>query len=161
ENFGSLGEWAINKAKSTIFEGKYAEDAETQADGGTNGVATKALQPANLDVKYRGQTLVNHQLGIQLPREISAKQLKVGEWYPIEIYKTVYVSILAPGMVSKEILNNYSDRVQPLQPREINSLAYLVAFDMKKYSMGWAHGTKLPGVGWSDRMSAEAKRTFG
>lgn len=161
ENFGAAGEWLVDQAKSNVFEGRYAEDASLTDDPSTSGIETKALRPAPLDKRYQGQTLARQDLGIHLAKPFTTKEMKVGEWYPAEWYPHVYVSILAPGMISKDILSSYSDHVQQLQPREINSLAYLVAFDMKTYSMGWAHGTRLPGVGWSERMHAEARRRFG
>lgn len=162
DNLGSIGEGIINKAKETVFSDKYTETANAVRDNSAQkGIETKALHPADLNPSEKGKLLADHKLGIPLAKGYSSRAITVGEWYPTSTFSGVYVSMLAPGMVSPEILNSYKDRVRPLQDREITSLAYLVAFDMKKYSMGWAHGTNQPGIGWSDRLSPEQIAAMG
>lgn len=162
DNLGSLGEGIINAAKDTIYSDKYTEKATAVRDNSAQkGIETKALQAAALNPSEKGKLLTQHKLGIPLAAGYSSRALMVGEWYPTSAYGGVYVSMLAPGMVSPEILNSYKNRVNALQEREVTSLAYLVAFDMKKYTMGWAHGTNQPGIGWSDRLSPEQIAAFG
>lgn len=162
ENLGSLGEAIINKAKDAVFEDKYKEDASLVKGGSDKRTyESKALKRARLNEKFVGQAISNHRLGVRLPSGYDAKALNAGEWYPASNVANVYVSVVTPGMVSPEILNSHKSRVIPLNPDESNAIAYLIAFNMQKFTMGWAHGTNQPGIGWSERVTPEQRQALG
>lgn len=163
EYFGSAGEAVINGAKATIFDDKYTENPEfTKGDAAKEVFESKALKAALVDKQYTGRAITNHRLGIVVAPGKATPSLNVGQWYSTAKFPNVYVSLMTAGMASEEILKSHPDRVrQPLGSGEANALVYLVAFDMKKFTMGWAHGTQQPGIGWSERVGADKIKTFG
>ncbi len=46
-----------------------------------------------------------------------------------------------------------------LDGAEASALAYLVAFDLDRFDLGFALGTEHPGVGWSDRVPEQARNS--
>lgn len=159
---GDKAEGIINTAKDTVFEDKYKEEASlVKAGADKRTFESKALKRAQMNENYAGQAISNHKLGVRLAAGYDAKAINAGEWYPASQTPNVYVSVITPGMVSPEILKTHTNRVQPLQPGESNSITYLIAFDMKKFTLGWAHGTNQPGIGWSERVTPEQRQAFG
>ncbi len=79
-------------------------------------------------------------------------RMAVGGWYPTVGNPGVYVSAMQPSLVATEILQSHRDVVDELDGVEATALAYLIAFDLNRFDVGFALGTDHPRVGWSDRV---------
>jgi hypothetical protein len=62
----------------------------------------------------------------------------------------VYVSAMQPAVIDKSILHG-PGKTNPLDSIESRSMDYLVAFDLSQFDLGYAMGTRHPGLGWSPR----------
>ena len=82
-----------------------------------------------------------------------------GAWYPANGNPGVYVSLLQPNLIDAQILRSHANLVNNLDGAEASALAYLVAFDLDRFDLGFALGTEHPGVGWSDRVPEQARNS--
>jgi hypothetical protein len=73
--------------------------------------------------------------------------LRVGRWYPLRDAEGVWVSVARPAAFT----------TRPSDATEAAALAYLVAFDLGRFDLGFALGTDHPRVGWSPRVPAAAR----
>lgn len=153
----SWGEWTeslINGYKQARSElGLVGDTAETRRGAGKAAVAS-TLRPAEVDERHVGDVVRARQLGIALA-EGDRDAMPIGHWLPARAHSGVHVSVIAPNHVDREILKSHRDRVNPLSSNagsaQADKLVYLVALDLGQYTLGWMHGTKHPGVGWSKR----------
>ncbi|HVY92615.1 MAG TPA: hypothetical protein VHA14_07700 [Bryobacteraceae bacterium] len=106
--------------------------------------------PAVIDPKYAARPLASQNLGIGVEGAPQTGMI-AGAWYPAAGNPGVYVSILQPNLIDPSILAGYKNRVSNLDGVETASLAYLVAFDLDRFDLGYALGTEHPTVGWSGR----------
>ena len=89
----------------------------------------------------------------------SGEPLLTGEWYSAKNAKPgIYFSVMYPNHVAPELLKTYTDRVDALDSVEAQSAAYLVAFDLSKFEVGWQSGTDMPEAGWSSEPMTQALR---
>jgi hypothetical protein len=148
---GENGETIINVAKESVFRDKYLEDEGEQhlqeSPKASDGDAS--LPRALIHEKYLSTSISTVSLGLKPAN--SENQVLVGAWYPLKNFTAIYASMITPGMVSQDILRSHLDRVNPLDGVENKAVVYLMALDLSKYTIGWAHGTNHPGVGWSVR----------
>ena len=93
--------------------------------------------------------LVPADLGISLEGEAQGR-VAVGRWYPAKDNPGVFVSAVRADLVSPAVVEAQKGRVEPLDALESESLAYLVAFDLERFDLGFAVGTDHPRVTWSD-----------
>jgi hypothetical protein len=154
---GDYAESIINGAKESFFKDKYIEATETtnlepgEASGAAQDVfAIEAAPPrARVGGQYKNTAIPIGKLGLKLKNQEG--RLLAGQWYPIASEPGFFASLIEPAMVDPEILKTHRDRVNPLDGTENQALAYLMAFDLDQYSLGWGHGTDHPNVGWSER----------
>lgn len=151
---GEAGEDIINGVKETVFQDKYlvnetTEEAQESPEAGANPDPDPFLPRAAIHPRFKNTTIPTNQLGMKTAK--SERSLLAGRWYPLLNYPDIYASMIEPGMVSKEILASHHDRVNGLDGVENGGVAYLMAINLSRYSLGWGHGTDLPGVGWSSR----------
>jgi hypothetical protein len=106
-----------------------------------------APRPALLRTIPDDRIFVPDSLGIALDRPPA--ELLPGRWYPVTGFAGIYVSFLRPQRAAPEGLAR--GRVNEMDPVEADALAYLVAFDLDRFDLGFALGTDHPRVGWSDR----------
>ncbi len=153
---GDIGESIISSVKTTFFKDKYRVEekpkelsSSTIGDNESMENNSTQIKRASIANRYLNTTLDTYTLGLKT--QSGEKQLLAGEWYKLKNFSHAYTSIIMPGMVSKDILHSYRDRVSYLNGIERHSMVYLMALDLKKYTLDWGHGTDHPGVGWSPR----------
>jgi hypothetical protein len=149
--FGESGESFISSAKDTIFQDKYlVDDPVAEGPGPGEGPAGETPLPgAAVEEKFQGATIATASMGLKPAGGES--RFVAGQWYPLKNFAGLYASMIEPQMVSREILASHTDRVSPLDGVENRAVAYLMAFALDRYTLGWGHGTSHPGVGWSVR----------
>lgn len=72
----------------------------------------------------------------------------LGHWAAVAGIEGVFVSVMQPGAAST---------ATQLDPIESEALAYLVAFDLGAFELGFALGTEHPRLGWSKRVREEMR----
>ena len=111
--------------------------------------------PAAVGRAYADQYVLPEHLGIDLGQ--SDRGLTPGQWYPAVGLDGVYASLIEPRAIDMEIPASYRSRVKDLGAVEASALAYLVAFDLSEFDLGFALGTDHPRVGWSPRTLDEVR----
>lgn len=111
--------------------------------------------PALVDHAASDRTIVPDNLGIDVAK--GAEGLTPGVWYAATGSPGVFVSVVQPGMVAKSILHDGDRAVNALDGVEASALAYLIAFDLDRFELGYAGGTEHPDVGWSAHMLARMR----
>ncbi|MEO8362103.1 MAG: hypothetical protein ABI672_18890 [Vicinamibacteria bacterium] len=99
------------------------------------GALDKLVVPVNLEIPLTGET---------------DGQVAVGRWYTTPDNPGIFVTTLRPDVVSPEVIAEQGSRVSALDSTEAGALAFLVAFDLKQFDMGFRVGTDHPRVDWSD-----------
>ena len=103
---------------------------------------------------HAGTTVRAKGLGIEAAVPEGAR-MRVGRWYPAKRFDAVHVSVITLAHVAPELLDTFKDRVATLAANngrpQVKAMAYLVALDLRRYTLGWMHGTAHPGVAWSRR----------
>lgn len=139
-----FGDKLVNLIKGTFFQDAFLENAAFDAAEDDTGDVVAALGQAKLD-----RTLVMRtQMG--LPVEGAEGGMQAGSWYKVEGQDGVFASVLQPGMVASEVLRS-GGNANGLDGVEQGADVYLVAFDLKRYEVGYELGTDHPDLGWSSR----------
>jgi len=107
--------------------------------------------PAMIDAKYADRLLTPSGLGIALEASENAG-VRPGAWYSARDNPGIYVSLIAPELVDKTILEHHKSTVNTLDNVEASALCYLVAFDLDRFDVAYALGTDHPAVGWSEHI---------
>lgn len=152
------GEELATFVKEKILKDHFLIKAETtdgDGDGAETKVAKKGPAPAKIDPKYDGQLLAPEELGLTLKFE-KDKKMKVGRWHEHATSPGVFVSMITPGRIDPEILTSHPKVVAKLDSIESGAIAYLVAFDMSRFELGFAVGTDHPRLDWAARALPES-----
>lgn len=146
-NLGSFGESIVDTYKE--HKDNQGESGQIVRGGGTAANVAGAPAEAQVSDRYKNVKIRVPQLDIAL-RQGSA-DVNPGAWYPIKNQENIYFSAMKPAWVHESLLSSHSSRVRPFDGTEEGALDYLVAFDLNHFNVGWSHGARLPGVGWSKR----------
>jgi hypothetical protein len=76
--------------------------------------------------------------------------MTVGLWYPVAGLDGVFASAIQPKKISRKILKG-PGKTNALDSIESRATDYMVAFDLARYDIGYAAGTRHPALGWSPR----------
>ena len=146
------GEAVVGFVRDTFFKDAFREEARTQAGPVPQAEAQTPdfPSPAAIDPGYADRLMMPVDLGIQL--EGSDSGMVAGRWYAVKDNPGIFVSQIQPQTVAPEILLSYPKRVNHLDSVEADALAYLVAFDLERFDLGFSFGTEHPRVDWSERV---------
>jgi hypothetical protein len=134
------GEKIIGFVKEEFYQDAFAERAASAtADAAADIAPPGAPPPARLRGREARVALVADGLGIALAPRV--RSMGAGRWYRAAGVDGVWVSATPPGAVA-----------EGLDAVESSALAYLVAFDLADFDLGFALGTDHPRLGWSDRV---------
>ncbi len=132
-------------------------DEPQGATAAANGDMQGALPlPAIIDAKYADRLLTPSGLGIALENSEHAG-LRPGAWYSATGNPGVYVSLIAPELIDKTILENHKTTVNTLDSVEASALCYLIAFDLDRFDLAYGLGTEHPAVDWSEHIQRGMK----
>ena len=112
--------------------------------------------PARIDPDQAHRVVISSHLGIEL-EDASPRGLVPGNWYAVKDNRGLYVSLMAPDMIARDILRSYRNTVSTLDKAESDALVYLVAFDLDQFDLKFSLGTEHPRVDWSDRVPDRMK----
>jgi hypothetical protein len=151
------GDAIVDFVRDTFFQDAYRESARTAPDAGGQPAAPppQSPPPARIDPAEAGRIVVPADLGI--PLEAPVNGMRLGQWYAAKDNPGIFVSLIEPGAVAPEILKSDTAVVRSLGSVEAKALAYLVAFDLNRFDLGFALGTEHPRVDWSERILPQMK----
>ena len=161
------GDKIVSTVRDNFFNDAYREKAETEEEpkpAEPGPIRRKVTapeparvnsdpadpEPARIDPDQAHRIVVSPHLGIELD-EASPRGLRPGNWYAVKDHRGVYISLMAPDMIARDILRSYRNVVSTLDKAESEALVYLVAFDLDQFDVKFALGTEHPRVDWSDR----------
>jgi hypothetical protein len=138
------GERVIGFVKNEFYRDAFAEHAASTAATATARPGADAAPPGAPPPARRRHGppppgLVATGLGLAL--DPPGRSLQPGDWYRAAGLDGVWVSATPPGAVA-----------DGLGTVESEALAFLVAFDLARFDLGFALGTDHPRLGWSDRV---------
>ncbi len=148
------GEQIVRAVKATLYQDKFAETSELVAAEGV-ACAQDGPCPAKIEPKYSESAITPIGFGIATADPIQAT-MTPGVWYPAAGLEGVFVSAIQPRTIDSEILGS-GGHVNQLDSIEGKAVAYLVAFDIDRYGIGFALGTDHPDLGWSGRPRPPAR----
>jgi len=105
--------------------------------------------PPRVKAEALDQLVVPVNLEIPLTGEDEGR-VAVGRWYGTVDNPGIFLTTLRPDLVSPDVIAQQGNRVSPLDSEESGALAFLVAFDLEQFDMGFRVGTDHPRVEWSD-----------
>ncbi len=145
-----------------VLADSHREAAEIRNEGPGGSAAVKGdgqgllPLPAIIDAKYADRLLTPSGAGIALETSDHAG-LRPGAWYPASGNPGIYISLIAPELIDKAILETHKATVNTLDTLEASALCYLVAFDLDRFELAYALGTEYPGVYWSEHIQPGVK----
>jgi len=145
------GETVIGFVKDTFFQDAFLENTRTTVTSLPRPTVSAPgfPRPAAINPTYANQLIVPAELGIQVEKTTAG--MLTGSWYSVRDNPGIYVSLIQPKAIAPEILASSPRLANPLDKVEAGALAYLVAFDLSRFEIGYAIGTEHPRVGWSER----------
>jgi hypothetical protein len=150
------GDEITTLVKETLYQDSFMLESVTTTKQVSEmpGDSDAGPPAGKIEKSFQGKLVSAVEMGIPVS-EVSDGNLIAGRWYQSSVDDAVFVSAVEPGILNTQVLNSYTDRVAPLDPVEKKAIAYLVAFDMDKFSAGFAIGTDSPSVEWSNRVMQE------
>jgi len=150
------GERITDLVRDTLFKDAWLETSRLSPDSGKEKVIFGAPRSPRLAPGYGDQLLDPADFGLATAREPSGR-LGVGHWYPVLDQTGIFVSAVTPRAISPEVLAGIAHPVMELDGVEDRAVAYLMAFDLDAFDLGFSLGTEHPRVNWSDHMTAEMR----
>jgi hypothetical protein len=150
------GERITDVVRDTLFKDAWIETSRLAPDGETEAVPRGAPPGPLLAAAYRDELVDPRELGLDVARGAGGR-LGIGRWYAVRHFTGTFVSAVTPGAISPEALAAVAHPVNPLDPVESRALAFLVAFDLDRFDLGFSLGTEHPRVGWADRVPPDAR----
>lgn len=109
--------------------------------------------PANADGPMPATT--KHKMGsepfstknrLMMSVKNKEKYLRFGRFYETNWHEGVYVSVFMNNQLPKSTLKSFPTRVNRLGSEELTSLAYVVGYDLEKYTLNYSLGVDQPGI---------------
>jgi hypothetical protein len=144
------GEAIVGFVRDNFYRDAFIEKAAPGAAREPAPEPAGAPAPAPLSADYADRAVTPEDLGIAVTGSASG-QLALGRWYPVSGLPGIYLSVIQPEAIAKEILDSYPNKASHLDAVEASALDYLVAFDLGAFDLGFILGTDHPRVGWSPR----------
>lgn len=151
------GDRIVGFVREQLFRDAYLEHAETHSapDEVREQAPAAGAPPAPaLDAAYAGRAVVPAQLQIDVAA--ATPQLLVGRWYAVREAPGIFVSAIEPRALAADVADPRRT-LHPPDAVESSALAYLVAFDLQDFDLGFALGTDHPRVGWSERVQPQMR----
>ncbi len=145
-----LGDSLVGLVKGTLFRDSKMETAKV-VESGAKGMVPEGLVAA--DLERRPVILAGTALELEGAPD---RRIVMGSWYPLKGVPGVYFTAIQPSLINREILRA-RDTANRLDPVEGEALAYMVAFDMSRFDIGYEVGTEHPRLGWSSRPSGAGR----
>ncbi len=145
------GEEMTSFVKDLFYKDAFAATSNLTPARAVSGPVPALTGP--IPPRVRGDALDQRVVPVNLEIPVTGEtdgRVAVGRWYGAEDNPGIFVTTLQPDLVSPDVIAEQGSGVSPLDSTESTALAYLVAFDLKQFDMGFRVGTDHPRVEWSD-----------
>ena len=149
------GEAIVRVVRDTFLKDQYAETGDLVTADDAEGAALDGPRAALIEPKYVQSAIAPIGFGIAFA-DPEQNRMIPGVWYRAAGLNGVYASAIQPRTISADILSG-PGKANRLDSVEGRAVAYMVAFDMTRYGVGFALGTDHPRLGWSPRPRAQAR----
>jgi hypothetical protein len=149
------GEQIVGFVRESVYrdaflqKGAFVTPATCESPPGEAPLRAAVAEP------YAGAAVVPENLGIAIAS--ATPGMVAGCWYAASGLPGVYLSAIEPQAVSNEIFDSHRATVSRLDSVESSALAYLVAFDLGQFDLGFEIGTDHPRLDWSDRTQSAVR----
>ncbi|MDU8945789.1 hypothetical protein [Ovoidimarina sediminis] len=148
------GENIVRVVKETLYRDEYALNSDLGTSDGT-GCVEDGPCPAAISPRY-AQSAIS-PIGFGIARYgADEKEMVPGGWYRALGLEGVFVSAMQPRTIDEGVLNGPGE-ANRLDSIEGKAIAYLVAFNLDRFGVGFALGTDHPRLDWSPRPRAAAR----
>jgi hypothetical protein len=149
-----IGDWLVESAKPYLIAEPEIGDDHRAASVTKHAPGETYPLDARIEESQADLYLTPPNLGIAT--DAADGRLYYGRWYRAANHPYVFVSMMKPTIVEKQLMDSYTDRVAPIGShdkarRESDALVYLVAFDLSKFRFGYGLGADHPKLEWSKR----------
>ncbi|MBT8474661.1 MAG: hypothetical protein KJO78_04225 [Alphaproteobacteria bacterium] len=148
------GEDVVRVVRDTLYKDRHAETSDL-VENGSGACVQNGPCPARIEPRYAESAIAPIGFGIALG-DPDQKAMITGHWYTAAGLDGVFVSAIQPRTISAEILTGPGN-ANRLDGIEGKAVAYLVAFDLGRYGLGFALGTDHPRLDWSPRPRQPAR----
>ena len=148
------GEEIVRAVRDTLYKDQHAETSDL-VEAAASACAEDGPCAAKIEPKYAESTIAPIGFGIALA-DPHQKHMIPGVWYPAAGLDGVFASAIQPRTISAEILKGPGN-ANRLDSIEGKAVAYMIAFDIDRYGIGFALGTDHPRLDWSPRPRAPAR----
>jgi len=145
-----FGDSLVNLVKDTFYQDAYAETGVTLGTTAVGSVVEALGQAALTDYP-----VISTSIGMALDGAPEGGMAQ-GQWYAMAGNSGVYASVVQPGKISRDILDRPNE-TNWLDDVERGATAYLVAFDLTEFEIGYEVGTAHPTLNWSPRPSGAGR----
>lgn len=145
-----FGDSLVNLVKDTFYQDAYAETGVTLGITAAGSVVEALGQAALVDFP-----VISTSIGMAL-QGAPEGGIAQGNWYAMAGNTGVYASVVQPAKISREILDRPNE-TNWLDEVERWATAYLVAFDLTEFEVGYEVGTDHPTLNWSPRPSGSGR----
>jgi hypothetical protein len=137
--------------KDTFYQDAFLATSNLTAGpaGSATAPSVAGPVPPRVSAAALDQLIVPVNLEISLTDEADGR-VAVGRWYKAVSHPGIFVTTLRPDLVANDVIAEQGNRVSTLDATESGALAFLVAFDLKQFDLGFRVGTDHPRVDWSD-----------
>ena len=150
------GEKITELVRDTFFKDAWLETAPLTHDSGLELRLPHEPAWPRIAAEFRDELVEPRELALGTAREPGGG-LGVGHWYPVTESPGIFASAVTPGAISPEVMADVAHPVNALDPIEAKALAYLVAFDLDRFELGFSLGTEHPRVDWSERVLPQVR----
>jgi len=150
------GEAITDLVRDTFFKDAWLETAPLSRDSGREVRLRGEPAWPRIAPQYEDKLVDPVELGLASTREPGGK-MGVGHWYPVPDNPGIFVSAVTPAAISPDVMTGVAHPVNALDSIEAGALAYLVAFDLDDFELGFSLGTEHPRVDWSERVQPRVR----
>ncbi|MGF6861457.1 hypothetical protein ABIE69_002029 [Rhodobacteraceae bacterium MBR-64] len=147
-----MGESIVESVKGTFFKDAFMESGALR-DSTDQGAIVQGPGAADMAARPLMATSMGFDLVGTPPGGMA-----MGDWYAVQEAPGIFASALQPGRINPAILGRRGE-TNALDAVESRADAYLVAFDLSFFDLGYEMGTEHPRVDWSPRAQGSARNT--
>jgi hypothetical protein len=143
------GEEIVTLVKKELYRDAFLEQGEPRVMTRTGAAPPSAPAAAIVDPARADLAVTPSGLGLDI--DSADRALMLGQWYGVRGLPDVYLSVVIPEVIARDLPDGRERSVNRLDSIESTALVYLVAFDLGKFDLSFALGTEHPRLGWSPR----------
>ena len=127
------GEKIVTLVKKELYRDAFLEQGEPRVMTRTGAAPASAPAGAIVDPARADLAVIPSDLGLDVDSADPA--LLLGQWYGLRGLPDVYLSVVMPEVIAREVLDGRERSVNRLDSTESKALVYLVAFDLGRLDL--------------------------